>query len=200
MTKSIIDYRAISDPGLITVLASPVRQEIVDTLAALGGDASAADLALQLGRHADGLYYHLKILCKAKLVVELTAQGEDERRYRLAGESSQPLRLAYRVPDGRHVTALRKFAHGLMQVAERDFGEALEMTGVGLESPARQLWAARNKGWLSEGELEEVNVLLERLCTLMSQTRTDERNQLLSCTFALAPHHVLPKRRGENDV
>lgn len=200
MSKSTIDYRAISDAGLITVLASPVRQEIVDTLASLGGDASAADLALQLGRHADGLYYHLKILCKAKLVVEMEAHGEDERRYRLAGATAQPLRLAYRVPDQRHLTALRKFARGLMQVAEKDFGEALEMPGVALDGPARQLWAARNKGWLSQHELDEVNVLLERLCQLMSQTRTDQRNQLLSCTFALAPHVVLPKRRGENEV
>lgn len=199
MAMSNIDYRAIGDPALITLLASPVRQEIVDTLAALGGDASAADLALQLGRHADGLYYHLKMLCKAKLIVELDAGNQDERRYRLAGDASQPLRLAYRVTDAGHVAALRKFAHGLLQVAEKDFSEALEMPGVALDGPARQLWAARNKGWLSPGELEEVNVLLERLCVLMSQTRTDQRNQLLSCTFALAPHVVLPKRRGEQE-
>jgi DNA-binding transcriptional ArsR family regulator len=200
MSKSTIDCRAINDPALITLLASPVRQEIADTLAALGGDASAADLALQLGRHADGLYYHLKVLCKAKLIVELDAQNEDERRYRLAGDASQPLRLAYRVTDEGHVAALRKFAHGLLQVAEKDFSEALEMPSVALDGPARQLWAARNKGWLSRSEVEEVNALLERLCELMSQTRTGERNQLLSCTFALAPHVVLPKRRGEQEA
>jgi DNA-binding transcriptional ArsR family regulator len=200
MSKSTIDYRAIDDPTLITLLASPVRQEIVDTLAALGHDASAADLALQLGRHADGLYYHLKVLCKAKLIIELDARSGEERRYRLASDASQPLRLAYRVTDDGQVAALRKFAHGLLQVTEKDFNEALEMPSVALDGPARQLWAARNKGWLSRSQLEEVNVLLERLCGLMSQTRTDERNQLLSCTFALTPHFVLPKRRGEQEA
>lgn len=197
MSKASIDYRAISDPRLITVLATPIRQEIVDTLAALGTDASAADLALQLGRHADGLYYHLKVLCKAKLVLERQTPGVEERRYCLAGDASRPLRLAYRTADEGHVTALRKFAHGLMQVAEKDFSEALEMPGIELEAPVRQLWAARSKGWLSHDDLTEVNTLLERLCELISQTRTDERNQLLSCTFTLAPHIVLPKRRGE---
>jgi DNA-binding transcriptional ArsR family regulator len=200
MSKSTIDTRAIDDPALITLLASPVRQEIVDTLAALGGDASVADLALQLGRHADGLYYHLKVLCKARLIVELDAASGDERRYRLAGDASQPLRLAYRVDDADHVAALRKFAHGLLQVAEKDFGEALAMPGVVLEGPARQLWAARNKGWLSQSELEEANALLERLCALMSQTRTTERSLLLSCTFALAPQAVFAKRRGEQEA
>lgn len=188
-----IDYRAISDPRLITLLSSPIRQEIVDTLAALGGEASAAELAEELGRHADGLYYHLKLLSKGKLIIELES---DERRYRLAGEQ-KPLRLAYQTGSERHTTALRKFAHGLVQVAEKDFGEALEMADVITEGPARQLWAARNKAWLSAEELTEANQLLERLCELMSHPRTEERKHLLSCTFVLAPHTAQPKRRSE---
>jgi predicted ArsR family transcriptional regulator len=197
MNPSGIDYRAIDDPGLIMVLASPVRQEIVDTLASLGGEASAAELALQLGRHADGLYYHLNVLCRAGLVVEAGGKGADERRYRLAGEATAALRLAYRTGSEPHAAALRKFAHGLLQVAEKDFGDALEMPGIVTEGPARQLWAARNKAWLSTDELAELNGLLERLCELMSQPRTAKRDQLVSCAFVLAPHAVLPKRRGE---
>ncbi|MYM34207.1 ArsR family transcriptional regulator [Duganella sp. FT50W] len=191
-----IDYRAISDPQLITLLSSPIRQELVDTLAALGGEASAAELALELGRHADGLYYHLKLLCKGKLVTELDGDG-DERRYRLAGDPSQPLRLAYNTDSERHITALRKFAHGLMQVAEKDFGEALDAEDTITEGSSRQLWAARNKAWLSEAELKEANQLLERLCDLMSHPRTAGRNHLLSCTFVLAPHTAQSKRRSE---
>lgn len=195
MTRPALDYRAIDDPELIAVLASPPRQEIVDTLSALGGEASIADLAMQLGRHADGLYYHLKILCKARLVVAAGTAGDDERRYRLAGDATQPLRLAYRTGSGANVKALRKFAHALLQVAEEDFGAALDMEGVRTEGPHRQLWAARNKAWLSKDELAEANQILERLCTLMSRPRTPERDQLLSCVFVLAPHAALPKRR-----
>ena len=195
MTRPALDHRAIDDPELIAVLASPLRQEIVDTLAALGGEASIADLAMQLGRHADGLYYHLKILCKARLVVAAGTAQDEERRYRLAGDATQPLRLAYRTGSGDNVKALRKFAHALLQVAEEDFGAALEMEGVQTEGPHRQLWAARNKAWLSMDELAEANQILERLCTLMSRPRTPERDQLLSCVFVLAPHAALPKRR-----
>jgi DNA-binding transcriptional ArsR family regulator len=200
MDKSIINYRAIDNPELITVLSSPIRQEIVDTLAALGGSASTAELALQMGRHADGLYYHMKILVTAKLIVELGEDREDERRYQLAGKPHQALRLAYRMDSEHHLTALRRFARGLLQVAEKDFVEALETPGIVTEGPSRQLWAARNKAWLSREELKEVNMLLERLCELMSRPRTADRDQLLSCAFVLAPHVALPKRRGEPEA
>lgn len=198
MDERHIDHRAIDDPGLITLLASPLRQEIVDMLAALG-ETSIAELALQLGRHADGLYYHLKLLCRAALVEELPS-GEGGRRYRLAGAPGQPLRLAYRPGGAPHAQALRKFAHAMLQVAEDDFGAALDANGVVTEGPGRQLWAARNKAWLSKDELAEVNGLLERLCGLMSQPRAPERDQLLSCTFVLAPHAVQAKRRGSGDA
>lgn len=190
------EYRIVDDPALIEVLASPVRQEIVDTLAALGGQVTAAELALQLGRHVDGLYYHLKVLCRAGLVDE-SAAGEDEaRRYALPGRSTRALRLAYRPGSESGKQALRKFSRGLLKVAQQDFDDALEMPGVVTEGSARQLWAARNKAWLSQDDVEEANTLLRRLCELMSQPRTPERNQILSCTFVLAPQVALPKRRG----
>lgn len=195
MTDPALNFRAIADERRIEVLASPVRQEIVDTLAALDGEASAAELAAQLGRHADGLYYHLRLLCGAKLVVPLKKAKGEEQRYRLAGAASLPLRLAYRTGRNSNAPALRKFVHGLMQVAERDFDAALKMDGLVLEGAGRQLWAARNKAWLSGDELGEVNALLERLCDIMSQPRTPERDQLLSCAFVLAPLAALPKRR-----
>lgn len=190
-----LNFRAIEHPALIEVLASPVRQEIVDTLAALGGEASAAELAEELGRHMDGLYYHLKILCKAQLVVAVDSNAEAGRRYRLGGDG-QPLRLAYSPGDASRAQALCSFVHGLLQVAEHDFGEALANEDVVTEGARRELWAARNKAWLSETELAEVNQLLERLCTLMSRPHSPERSHLLSCTFVLAPHRALPKRRS----
>lgn len=188
------NYHAIADRKSIEVLASPVRQEIVDTMAALQGEASVAQLAAELGRHADGLYYHLKLLVKAGLIEALAKGESDEQRYRLAGGGNVPLRLAYTEDNA---PALRKFVHGLVQVAEEDFNAALELGGVAMGGEARQLWAARNKCWLSHDELVKVNALLEQLCSIMSQPRTPERDQLVSCAFVLAPLAALEKRRQQ---
>ena len=189
------DLRGVRDPAQVRLLSSPVRQEIVDTLAALGGEAGVADLADQLGRPADGLYYHLHALVSGGLVEELPAGGA-ERRYRLAGDGSAPLRLVYDLADDGNTSELRAFAKSLLQIAERDFDNALEGGDAVVAGPARDLWASRNKGWLSSEDVAEVNALLKRLGELTSQPKAARRNRLASFAFVLAPIDAKPKRRG----
>ena len=194
MASTVLKPRQIDDPKRIRVLASAVRHEIVDTLSALGGTVSVAQLAEHLGRHADGLYYHLRLLTHAGLVEEVTAEG-GERSFRLAGGGTAPLRLAYRTERRANVTALETYARGLLKVAQRDFVRALGDPEVVASGKRRQLWAARNKGWLGERDLEEVNELLERLCTLTSQQREPGCDTLVSLAFSLAPMEARAKRR-----
>lgn len=186
---------SVGDPAQVRLLSSPVRQELVDTIAALGGEADIATLAEQLGRPADGLYYHVRALVAGGLLREVQAIAGGERRYRLASEGGAPLRLAYDLgPDG-NVPEVRAFARALLQIAARDFENALASDDVVVEGPRRELWASRNKGWLSADDLVEVNALLERLSALTSQPKTEARGHLSSLAFVLAPISALPKRR-----
>lgn len=65
-----------------------------------------------------------------------------------------------------------------------------------MQGERRQLWAARNKGWVGAAELEEVNRLLEKLCELTSRPRGPGRDMLMSLAFVLLPSARRPKRRG----
>ena len=196
MTTSF-DPRAISDPEQVRILGSPIRQELVDTLAARGGAASIATLAEELGRAADGLYHHMRKLMGAGLIYDATPSGSKERIYRLAGGGDAPLRLAYRLgPDG-NAAELEVFASNLTKVACRDFTEATKSQDVAVDGPQRELWISRNKGWISDDDLQEINALLERLSVLASQPKQSERNRLISLAFLLAPHRSQSKRRGE---
>lgn len=190
-----LDSRAIRDPVHIRLLASPVRQELADTLASLGGEAPVAALAEQLGRPADGLYYHLQLLAEAGLVEELQGAG-GERSFRLAGGGRGPLRLAYDLADDDARSALTSYVKGLAQIAESDFQAGMAVDRARVEGSPRQLWAARNKGWVSTAELEEANALLERLCELLSQPRDECRDQPMSLAFVLAPSVIKQRRRS----
>jgi DNA-binding transcriptional ArsR family regulator len=188
------DPRVIRDPAQLRLLSSGVRQEMVDTLAALGGEAGVASLAEQVGRPADGLYYHLRALVAGGLVEELPTDG-GERRFRLVGDGG-PLRLSYDLGPNGNAAELRAFAHGLLQIADRDFEAALGRSDTVVAGPARTLWASRNKGWLTAADVVEVNALLVRLGELTSQPKADGREQLVSLAFVLAPTEARAKRRG----
>lgn len=193
--------REVSDPALVRLLSSPVRQEIVDTLAMLGGvagggEAGVASLAEQLGLPADGLYYHLRALVAGGLVEEISSDKRAERRYRLAGEGATAIRLVYELGARGNAAELRGFARAMLHIAGRDFERALAGGDAVVAGPQRELWASRNKGWLSPADLAEVNSLLNRLSALTGQPKAAGREQLASLAFVLAPVNPRPKRRN----
>ncbi|MCC6926082.1 helix-turn-helix domain-containing protein [Novosphingobium sp.] len=185
----------VSDPAQIRLLSSSVRQELVDTLSALGGEAEIAQLAEHLGRPADGLYYHMRMLDVAGLVREVPGTAGHKQRFRLAEPGGFPLRLGYDLGPQGNGPELLRFAKAMLQVAGSDFENAITDDAAITEGPERTLWASRNKGWLSPAELAEVNGLLERLSELVSQPRNGDRQTLVSFAFVLAPVRSRPKRR-----
>ena len=55
-------YHDVSDPGHVALLASPVRQDIVDTLVALGGEADVLSLTLGANhRYSENAYWGVGI-------------------------------------------------------------------------------------------------------------------------------------------
>ncbi len=181
----------------IELLASPTRIEIVDTLEALGGPVSVAELAAQLGRPADGLYYHLRQLAAGGLIEEeVTAEG---RRYRSRTRAGDRLRLRYRPGANANAQAVGRVAASVLRVAGRDFARAIADRDSVVDGPLRELWAARGKGWVGPDELAEINRLLTRLMDLLQQPRDAHRDRLVSLSWVLAPLEPQPARRGTDE-
>lgn len=183
----------IENPKEIELLASPTRIEIVDTLESLGGEASVAELAAQLGRPADGLYYHLRQLAEGGLLVE-TATPEG-RRYRTRLPEGERLRLRYKPGKNANAKAVGDVAASVLRVAGRDFKRAIADPDAVAEGALRELWAARNKGWVGDVELAEINRLLMRINMLLHRPRTTTRNRLVALSWILAPVDAKPARR-----
>lgn len=178
-------------PKQVRLFDSPVRQEIVDTLESLGGEADVAAVAAQLGRPADGLYYHFELLRKGGLL-ERVGEESRGRRYRVGAAKGTKLKLDYatsRRDVGRVIDRT-------LQIARRDFHAALDDAGVVVEGEARELWAGRAKGWVDARGLAEINRALSRIQEVLAGPRRGGRDRLVSVAFVLAPVRVKPARRG----
>jgi DNA-binding transcriptional ArsR family regulator len=177
----------------IEVLASPARIELIDTLEVLGG-ASVAELARELGRPADGLYYHLRQLAAAGLLVEETAP--DGKRYRTRATRRKGLTLRYRPGANANAKAIGRVADSVLRIAGRDFRRALADPETVVDGPLRELWTARGKGWVAEKDLAEINRLLTRLMMMLRRPRSATRDRLIALSWVLAPIDAKPARRA----
>jgi len=197
-SRSRLSAGRIAARAQIAALGSPVRQELVDTLEALGGVATVAELAAQLGRPADGLYYHVEILRRVGLFVAAAGgtsrAGRSERRYRTPARRGVPLQLVYRPADRRAVAAVRGVVGGMLRIARRDFDRGLGGAVV-VEGARRELWASRATGWVSDAELGAINRLLRQLGARLRKPRGGARRRLVSLCFVLAPLAARPTRR-----
>lgn len=186
----------ITDPEQLEALASPARQEIVDTVIALGR-CSIREIAEALGRPADGLYYHIRALVQVGLLVEASSRTTGQREEALyAAPTRGIMRLRYRPEDAEHSAAVRRIVSGMLRSAERDFGAGLDPAIARCAGGRRNITASRQKAWLGREELGEVNALLARLQQILQDATPEDGGDLVSLTCVLAPIEPAPVRRG----
>jgi hypothetical protein len=184
----------VRDPALIRALRSPLRQEIVDVAQALG-PCAVADLARELGRPADGLYYHVRALVAAGLLVPAGERGSGRQREALYATAAPEsgLWLLYDPADPENAAAVTAAVGSMLRLTARNFTDAFRPDGeVCCEGPRRNLWAGRSTGWLAPEDLAEVNELLQRLRAVLERPRAAGK-RLHAVTYVVAP--VVPVGR-----
>lgn len=177
--------RLVSSEREIASLSSPARVEIVDVLAQMG-KASVAEIAATLGRAPDSLYYHVRALEKAGLVLRAGVRGRGRREEALYKTVAPELKLKYDPGSPANVRGSVKLISSLLRLGSRDFRRAFEAGNVVVEGPRRELWAMRVTGWLSSREIARVNRLIHDLKNTVSHPPT-ARGRLYAVTVLLVP-------------
>jgi len=152
----------IKSPSQLAALASAARQEIVDVLSRMG-TVTVAELAAALGRPADSLYYHLRVLVRAGLVVPIASgrpHGRREARFRTVAPE---LHLQYSTADRKRVRSTSAIVSSMLRLGMRDFRRSLAGGATQLSGPGRELWALRATGWLKPQDIRDVNNKVQRL-------------------------------------
>jgi len=189
MAKPAQTY-VVRSPAQLAALASGVRQELADALAQMG-DASVAELAATLGRPADALYYHLRILRQAGLVQDAGHRRRQGRREALFRTVAPELKIdseGVRRDDGGPLAAV---VGAMLRLGARDYRRALEDAQTALSGPGRELVAMRRTAWLDEGQLARLNETIAALTA--PAAAAPGQGRLYAVTVLLAP--VQPRRR-----
>jgi predicted ArsR family transcriptional regulator len=178
----------ITDLAQIRALASPVRQEVVDAVTAIG-PVSVAALARSLGRAPNALYFHIQKLERLGLLVRgegAAARGRPSTFYDVPG---RPMMLTYQPGQSRTKAPMGRLVRSMLSSAGRHFVRAYRPDVAVVDGADRNLWASRSKRMLSPREVREVNRHLRALVALLNQPKPAPtgKGRLMELTFVLAP-------------
>lgn len=179
----------ITDPAQIRALESPMRQEIVDAISAIG-PCSINELGASLGRAADSLYFHVRKLVKVRLVHEVDSRKEGRHEAAIYAMTGRTARIVY---SSAMKKSISKVVSGALRLSLREFNLGMTQKNPSFSGPYRSLWGGRTKGWLTMDDLAEVNRLLEQLSQIMSRNEPGHDRQVYSLGWVLAPAQVRPR-------
>ena len=186
----------------IEVLSSMVRQDIVDAVAAIG-PCSINELADALARPADGLYYHVRVLSRAGLLV-VTSPRSGRRKATQIDLPRRQVAIPYQVRSRRNKAAVTRLVANMLRSANRGFRKGFQPGLARVSGKQRNLWATRARGRLALTDLEEVNRLLWELVRIMQARRHTSRlrpgsksDRIYELTMVLAPTPTLRSRRPD---
>jgi len=194
MTNS--DHHVIESLKQINAICSPVRQEIMDAVIAKG-ECSITDIAVELGRPADGLYYHIRALMKEQLLIavgENTNNPRQETLYSLSKKASL-IEVKYTQTDAEKIKAINKMVKSMLKITQQDFENGLINKDAVFEGHYRNLWAGRVKSRLNKRQIKKTNKLLNDLMTVFKQESDSSSEILYTMQWVLAPVEAKPKRR-----
>jgi hypothetical protein len=174
-------------------LSSPVRQELLDVLAR-AGRVSLTELGALLGRPADGLYYHVRLLMRVGLVRFAGARTRDGHHETMFRATARQFALRYTPSSAPNVRAMNDIVTSMMRLGIRDFGRALASGATRCEGPARDLWAMRTTGWLVRPRVRQVNRMIGALVSAAS--RHEPKGRLYAVTVLLTPLDHRANRTG----
>ena len=191
--RGLEDNYIVRSKRQMRALAAPTRQEIMDVLPRMG-TVSVAELGDALGRPADSLYYHLRILEQVGLVRGAGSRRLNGRRESLFSSIAREMSLCYELGKKGNGSEVNAIIASMLRLGIRDFSKSFESGDAAVSGPNRELWALRKTGWLSQAQIAEVNRSIEKLIHAMA---VPERNgRLYSVSIVLTP---LSRRSDRSD-
>jgi len=184
----------ITRPDQLAAIVSPLRQEILDVMARLGV-ASLADIASTLGRPADGLYYHVRVLLRVGLLRPAGSRTTGARTEALVRAAASEFALRYAGSPPKEARAATAIVGSMLRLGTRDFRRGLLGPGNVLDGPRREVWALRSTGWLSPREVAGVNRRIRALNQAVRSTSQGKGKRLYAVTILLTPLDRRPRRR-----
>ena len=175
---------------------SPLRQDILDAFTAIG-PCSVKQIARQLGKPADSIYYHMRRLLEVGLLKVIGTRETTRRDEFIYDVPAEKLELCYDLGDPDNVDVVLRITSSMLRRAQKNFEQAVELESVKPTGPERNFRVMGGMLWLSKEDLREVNRHLNAILDLYGRPPAGKAHQLCAITSIISPVEPRPVRRGK---
>lgn len=154
-----------------------------------------SDLAGLIGRPADGLYFHLRVLEKCGLVRWKNGDRGEGRAGSVVELTVVPVRLTYS-DDARARAQNARIVAAAIRMSMREFEAACGETSVPADGPGRQLWGGRSKGWLTAAEIARLVEHIEGATQILRAGMPRKGTVPVALGFLVSPCGVASRAQG----
>ena len=165
---------------------SPLRLQMIAVFESVG-PMSVAELAEHLNLAADGLYHHIKIMLKAKLLVDLGFRKSTRIPEAVYDLSADKIDFEVDLAKGRNVEHLDKLNKAVMRNASRVLQAALTSGDGNLAGAGRNIYARYETAWLDDKDLAKVREHIEAISKIFRSSRTRKTGTLMMANCNLSP-------------
>ena len=176
----------VKEPKRLRLLVSQLRQEILDIVRARR-DCSAAEIAYDLAVPHDTIYYHLRKLVRAGLLVQRGKRAAIRRHEAYYSIPGDELQIEYDLSSSQSVKMLVKTISSLLLAARKDFKKGAYSRKASVKGKYRNLWGARMTAWLSKEDVAEIQHLLVQIEQKFRRSRRGRGKSLHAISWIIAP-------------
>ncbi|MFG0329970.1 MAG: helix-turn-helix domain-containing protein [Phycisphaerales bacterium] len=188
MAEKRKDILILSEEQREAITGSSARLEIIDTIFGLA-PCSIAELAEELQRSPQSLYYHINILVDCGLLKQVGTRKSGKRDEAIYDLAAQHLRLTPGRDDEKaYRRAMLRFNSTIIRLTERNYREAFDQKLVRTVNKKRQnIYTRRQRAWLTDEDIEKVYKHIDAIGEILLRGNKRRTGQAFAMTTVLAP-------------
>lgn len=194
-TESIM---VLSDSQREVIANSSSRLEIIDAIFGIA-PCTVAELAEELARTPQSLYYHVNMLVEAGLLKQVgtkKAGKRDEAIY-------EPVAEHFRLAPGRDQKATREamisFNSTVLRLTDRNYRAAFDQGLIRVIDGRQNYYTRRQRAWLTDKDLLKVYEHIDAIGQILLKGNKKREGQAYSLTTILSPLTPEPAENPAGD-
>ncbi len=175
----------LTRPGQIRALTAPLAHRVVAAFERMG-PATIAEVADTIGAPPESLYYHVRRLSRAGILIEAERRdtgGRPEIVWEIPGRE---VAFDHTTNDPDFLDALCRAADALLRLASRTYHAAVR-SGASRRGRRRTLMLQQHAVRLRARDLEELNNRLEEIADFIAEHDAGPGTPMISLTMVMAP-------------